>query len=81
MTVDLHPAVQDLIDIGQKRSWLSYEELNNTLPDEMVDAERLHELLAYIDATGIEMVDELERWLSGNPLQYVVSRAYARGLP
>ncbi len=60
MTVDLHPAVQDLIDIGQRRSWLSYEELNNTLPDEMVDAERLHELLAYIDATGIEMVDELD---------------------
>jgi len=60
VTVDLHPAVQDLIDIGQRRSWLSYEELNNTLPDEMVDAERLHELLAHIDATGIEMVDELD---------------------
>jgi hypothetical protein len=34
---DLHPAVADLVELGRKRTWLSYEELNNTLPDEMVD--------------------------------------------
>ncbi|MBX3375621.1 MAG: RNA polymerase sigma factor RpoD [Phycisphaeraceae bacterium] len=40
--------------------WLSYEELNNTLPDEMVDPERLDELLALMDRFRIELVDELE---------------------
>lgn len=57
---DLNPAIEDLLDIGRKRSWLSYEELNNTLPDEMVDPDRLHELLILIDRHCIEMVDELE---------------------
>lgn len=57
---ELHPAVRELLELGQRRKWLSYEELNNTLPDEMVDAERLDELLVLLDSLGIEMVDELE---------------------
>ncbi|MFM9994780.1 MAG: RNA polymerase sigma factor RpoD [Phycisphaerales bacterium] len=57
---ELHPAVADLIELGRKRGWLSYEELNNTLPDEMVDPERLDELLTLIDRLGLELVDELE---------------------
>jgi RNA polymerase primary sigma factor len=60
VTLDLHPAMADLIDLGRKRGWLSYEELNNTLPDEMVDPERLDELLVVLDRFGLELVDELE---------------------
>ena len=60
MFYDLNPAIEGLLDIGRKRCWLSYEELNNTLPDEMVDPDRLHELLILIDRHCIEMVDELE---------------------
>ncbi|MEM0984382.1 MAG: RNA polymerase sigma factor RpoD [Planctomycetota bacterium] len=59
-TIDLHPALLDLIDLSRQRGWLSYEELNNTLPDEMVHPERLHELLAVLDDNGLELVDELE---------------------
>ncbi|RMH13356.1 MAG: RNA polymerase sigma factor RpoD [Planctomycetota bacterium] len=59
-TYELHPALADLLQLGQKRKWLSYEELNNTLPDEMVCPEAIDELLALIDEAGIEMVDELE---------------------
>jgi RNA polymerase primary sigma factor len=57
---ELHPAVAQLIDVGRRRGWLSYEELNNTLPDEMVDPARLDELLVLVDRIGIEVVDELE---------------------
>ncbi|MBN8597657.1 MAG: RNA polymerase sigma factor RpoD [Planctomycetes bacterium] len=57
---ELNPALSELIELGRKRGWLSYEELNNTLPDEMVDPERLDELLVLIDRLGIELVDELE---------------------
>ncbi len=60
MIGELHPAVAQLIEVGKRRGWLSYEELNNTLPDEMVDPARLDELLVVIDRTGIEIVDELE---------------------
>src|SRR5262245_63213476 len=57
---DLHPAVEQLMDVGRRRGWLSYEELNNTIPDEMVDPLRLDELLVLVDRLGIELVDELE---------------------
>ena len=60
MLTELHPAVHQLLDVGRKRGWLSYEELNNTLPDEMVDSKRLDELLVWIDRGNIELIDELE---------------------
>ena len=57
---DLHPAVAELIKLGSSRGWLSYEELNNTLPDEMVEPARIDQLLVFIDQHGIDFVDELE---------------------
>ncbi|MGD9690341.1 MAG: RNA polymerase sigma factor RpoD [Phycisphaerales bacterium] len=53
-------AVDALFVEGTKRGWLSYEELNNALPDELVDPERIHELLVALDRTSIELVDEME---------------------
>ena len=60
MIQDLHPALRDLFDHARERGWLSYEELNNTLPDEMVDPDRIHELLVALDRVGLDLVDELE---------------------
>ncbi len=60
MTNDLHPVMADLIKVSRDRGWLSYEEHNNTLPDEMVDTERLDELLVTLDQESIELIDELE---------------------
>lgn len=57
---ELHPAMAQLLELAHKRGWLSYEELNNTLPDEMVDPARIDELLVIIDRLKIELVDELE---------------------
>ncbi|MCA9312090.1 MAG: RNA polymerase sigma factor region1.1 domain-containing protein, partial [Phycisphaerales bacterium] len=66
VTMNLHPEIQELIDLGRKRKWLSYEELNNTLPDEFVDPDRVDDVLIRIDEFSIELVDELEykarRW-------------------
>jgi RNA polymerase primary sigma factor len=39
---------------------MSYEELNTALPDEMVDPERLDELLVLIDGLAVRMIDEEE---------------------
>ncbi|HYF15143.1 MAG TPA: sigma-70 family RNA polymerase sigma factor [Phycisphaerales bacterium] len=60
MTGELHPAVEQMLLLAKRRGWLSYEELNNTLPDEMVEGARVDELLGIIDRLDIEMVDELE---------------------
>jgi len=55
-----HPALDDLIELGKDRGWLSYEEVNNTIPDEMIEPEALDELLVVFDRARIELVDELE---------------------
>ncbi len=60
MTLDLHPALAELITVSRERGWLSYEELNNTLPDEWVDPDRLHELLVMLDHEGVALIDEGE---------------------
>ena len=56
----LHPAVAELIEVGKRRGWLSYEELNNIIPDEYVDTVPVHALLTQLDDMGIELVDEME---------------------
>ncbi|HED54388.1 MAG TPA: RNA polymerase subunit sigma-70, partial [Phycisphaerales bacterium] len=60
MLQQYHPALDDLIKLGKQRGWLSYEEVNNTLPDEMIEPEALDELLVVFDRNNIELVDELE---------------------
>ncbi len=57
---DIHPTMAQLFDVARSRRWLSYEELNNTLPDEWVDPERVDELMVMLDADQIELIDELE---------------------
>ena len=56
----LHPAVSKLIEVGRERGWLSYEELNNIIPDEYVEVNLLHALVTKLDELGIELVDEME---------------------
>ncbi len=56
----MHPTLRELIQLSAKRKWISYEELNTALPDEMVDPEKLDELMVVIDSLGVHFVDEYE---------------------
>ncbi|HVZ94051.1 MAG TPA: RNA polymerase sigma factor RpoD [Phycisphaerales bacterium] len=60
MISDLHPALTELIELGRKRGWIAYEELNNTLPDELVDPDRIDDVLIHLDFHGIEPLDQRE---------------------
>ena len=57
---EMHPTLGELVAASRKRGWISYEELNTAIPDEMVDPERLDELLVLIEALGIEFIAEFE---------------------
>jgi len=57
---ELHPTLRDLLELSRKRGWISYEELNTTLPDEMVDPEKLDELLDLIDGLDLRLIHELD---------------------
>jgi len=65
-TEELHPTLRDLIDLSAKRNWMCYEELNTVLPDEMVDPEKLDELLVLIDELRIRMIDQEEVRVAGH---------------
>src|SRR5436305_10312344 len=54
--VDLR--VNALITLGKSRGYLTYEELNERLPDEVVSPDKLDSLLMMIDEMGIKLIDE-----------------------
>src|SRR5271170_2395853 len=54
--VDLRVAA--IVTLGKTRGYLTYEELNEKLPDEVVSPDKLDSLLMMIDEMGIKLIDE-----------------------
>ena len=52
--------VDALLDLGSGRGYLTYEELNLKLPDEVVSPDKLDSLLMTIDEMGITLIDETD---------------------
>src|SRR5687768_13316922 len=52
--------VRILLDLGTSRGFLTYEELNEKLPDEVVSPDKLDSLLMRIDEMGIKLIDETD---------------------
>ncbi len=52
--------IEELVQLGKERGFLTYEELNDFLPDDVVSPEYIDEILLTLDAKGIELVDERE---------------------
>ena len=65
-TVELPPAeaearktrLKNLIVLGKERSYLTYAEINDHLPDEILGAEQLEGIISMINDMGIEVYDE-----------------------
>lgn len=56
----LDASVKKLIAKGKERGYLTYEEMNEDLPDEAVSPDKLDALLMTLDELGIELIDESE---------------------
>jgi RNA polymerase primary sigma factor len=56
----LDASVKRLIAKGKQRGYLTYEEMNEDLPEEAVSPDRLDSLLMALDELGIELIDESE---------------------
>jgi RNA polymerase primary sigma factor len=57
-TQDAEQLIKLLVAKGRKRGFLTYEEMNNALPDDAVSSSRLERLLATLDEMGISLIDE-----------------------
>jgi len=53
-------SVSELIEKGKERGFLTWEELNDALPDDAVLPDRLEGILQRLDELGIDMIDEAE---------------------
>ena len=56
----IEQSVSELIEQGRKRQYLTWEELNEALPDEAISPEKLESALNRIEQAGIKMIDEIE---------------------
>jgi len=56
----LDASVKKLIAKGKLRGYLTYEEMNEDLPEEAVSPDKLDTLLMTLDEMGIELIDESE---------------------
>lgn len=52
--------VGELIVKGKQRGYLTWEELNEALPDEAISPEKLESVLNRIELSGVPMIDEIE---------------------
>lgn len=52
--------VQGLISLGKEKGFLTYEEVNDALPDDLVSPEQLDGVLSMFDEMAIEVVDDEE---------------------
>ena len=53
-------AIEALLDRGRKRKYLTWEEMNEILPDEAISPDRLETVMLKLEEHKIEMIDEIE---------------------
>jgi RNA polymerase primary sigma factor len=55
------PEVQQLINMGKKRGYITYEEMNNTLPTHLVSSDRLDDVMIMFSDMDIEVVNKARK--------------------
>ena len=56
----IEQVIQTLIDEGKKKGYLTYEEMNNRLPEDTVSPAELDKILSKLDELGITLMDEAD---------------------
>ncbi len=56
----LDEGLKTLLDLGKRRGFLTFDQVNDFLPDEASSPERIHGLLESLDEMGIELINEDE---------------------
>jgi RNA polymerase primary sigma factor len=56
----LEDKIKLIIERAKKKGYITYEEMNNELPDESISAARLESLIMTLDEMGISLLDESE---------------------
>src|SRR2546429_9970072 len=60
MDLKLDDGLKALLDSGKNKGYLTYGQVNEYLPDDAVNPEKLDQLLLVLEEQGIELIDESE---------------------
>src|SRR5437764_7670796 len=60
MELKLDEGLRVLIESGKEKGYLTYTQVNDYLPDDAVNPEKLDQLLLLLEEQGIELIDESE---------------------
>src|SRR5260370_1785432 len=60
MEVKLDEGLKALLNSGKEKGYLTYSQVNDYLPDDAVNPEKLDQLLLVLEEQGIELIDESE---------------------
>ncbi|MBN1496764.1 MAG: RNA polymerase sigma factor RpoD [Spirochaetes bacterium] len=61
MTLDAVPEVKKLIEIGKLNGEVTYDEINDVLPDKLLNSEKIDDVFILLNQMGIEVVEESTR--------------------
>src|SRR5436190_3288809 len=64
------PEVRGLIEKGKERGFVTYDELNKVLPDDLVSPEKLDQILQKMEDLGIEVVEAVTEDEEGKAAGY-----------
>jgi RNA polymerase primary sigma factor len=59
-TKDAEQQIKAITEKGKRKGYLTYEEMNEDLPEDLVTPDRLDSLLAALDEMGINIIDEAD---------------------
>ncbi len=60
MDVKIDDGLKALLESGKEKGYLTYSQVNDYLPDDAVNPEKLDQLLLVLEEQGIELIDESE---------------------
>src|ERR1700757_5040358 len=60
MDLKLDEGLKTLLEQGKDKGYLTYSQVNDYLPDDAVNPEKLDQLLLILEEQGIELIDESE---------------------
>jgi RNA polymerase primary sigma factor len=60
MDLKLDESLKTLIDSGKRKGFLTFVQVNEVLPDDAANSERLDQLLQHLEEHGIELIEESE---------------------
>ncbi|MBE7438079.1 MAG: RNA polymerase sigma factor RpoD [Spirochaetales bacterium] len=61
MAIEDLPGIQKIISIGKANGEITYDEINDNLPEKIVNSERIEDVFTLLNQMGIEVVEEYSR--------------------